>query len=287
MHASDDDCIIEASKLLFNDENLVKYFTILFDHYLYSLTLDPFYLKYKDKLSQINSLLSNLSDYKYLDDVTDMALSNRYIACLFYILYFPSLNYLYDGEVKFSSEEKEILGSLNSSSIIKRFIDLSSGPFPDKTKTINKEKLKAAQEIFIKNNNERLKAMNLSINRLEDENEQLKQRIEKANKIWDENKKIKEENEKLKLMLKKLGVNELPMVSSSTDKDLPAQSQDASLDESGAIPVSSSKIQMMTELSTPSKNNMDHTRSYAHTFRERGRFGSHPSHDDFGDESEP
>lgn len=287
MNAFDDDCIIEASKLVFNDKNLVRYFTMLFFDYRCSLShdyRDSDYLKYKDKLSQINSLLSSGC---LPDNITYMALSNRYIACLFYILYFPLLDYSYGRKTKFSSEEREILGLIDNSSIMKQFIDMSSWPFFDKTKTINKEKMKAAQENIIKNNNELLKAMNLSINRLEEENEQLKKRIERANKIWDENKKIKEENEKLKLMLKKLGVNELPMVSSSTDKDLPAQSQDASLDESGAIPVSSSKIQMMTELSTPSKNNMDHTRSYAHTFRERGRFGSHPSHDDFGDESEP
>lgn len=286
MNASDDDYIIKASKLVFNDQNLAKYIEMLFYHYAYDFTHDDvfLFLEEEDRLSQINSLLS---DYRFLDGSITKALSNRYIVCLFYILYRCSFDYECNRKANFSSEEKEILESLNSSSIMKRFIDISSGSFPNKTKKINKEKLKAAQENFIKNNNELLKAMNLSINKLEDENEQLKQRIEKANKIWYENKKIKEENEKLKLMLKKLGVNDLPMVSSSTDKDLPAQSQDASLDESGNIPVSSSKIQMMTELSTPSKNNMDHTRSYAHTFRERGRFGSHHSHDDFGDESEP
>lgn len=31
----------------------------------------------------------------------------------------------------------------------------------------------------------------------------------------------------------------------------------------------------------------DVTRPYAHAYRENGRFGSHPSHDGFGDESEP
>ena len=33
--------------------------------------------------------------------------------------------------------------------------------------------------------------------------------------------------------------------------------------------------------------NMDHTRSYAHFFRETGKFGSHPSHDSFDDGSKP
>src|SRR5690606_29358936 len=32
---------------------------------------------------------------------------------------------------------------------------------------------------------------------------------------------------------------------------------------------------------------LDATKGYAHFARENGRFGSHPSHDDFGDESRP
>lgn len=35
------------------------------------------------------------------------------------------------------------------------------------------------------------------------------------------------------------------------------------------------------------ENNLDATKLYAHRYRERGRFGSHPSHDSFGDESGP
>ena len=34
-------------------------------------------------------------------------------------------------------------------------------------------------------------------------------------------------------------------------------------------------------------NVMDYTKPYEHVFREHGRFGSHPSHDDFSDESAP
>jgi len=40
----------------------------------------------------------------------------------------------------------------------------------------------------------------------------------------------------------------------------------------------------------PSKiieSKLDATRQYAHAFPEHGRFGSHPSHDDFSDEGEP
>lgn len=33
-------------------------------------------------------------------------------------------------------------------------------------------------------------------------------------------------------------------------------------------------------------NNMDATKNYAHPYREHGRFGSHPSHDDFDEEFE-
>lgn len=35
------------------------------------------------------------------------------------------------------------------------------------------------------------------------------------------------------------------------------------------------------------RDRMDFTRDYAHNFREQGRFGSHPSHDGFDDESKP
>jgi hypothetical protein len=32
---------------------------------------------------------------------------------------------------------------------------------------------------------------------------------------------------------------------------------------------------------------MDATKDYAHNFRERGRYGSHPSHDNYDDEGRP
>lgn len=38
---------------------------------------------------------------------------------------------------------------------------------------------------------------------------------------------------------------------------------------------------------TAHSRNMDATKNYAHAFRERGAFGSHPSHDGFDDESSP
>ncbi len=152
----------------------------------------------------------------------------------------------------------------------------------------NEQTSNIAQENIVKDKDKTIKNMNLSIIRIENENEELKQRIEQARKIYEMKKELQEENEKLKLMLKNLGVNELPItVRSSTDNDLTINNQDVSSSQSGNIPVPDLKNPMMTELSTPSKNNIDHTRSYAHTFREHGRFGSHPSHDDFGDESVP
>lgn len=42
-----------------------------------------------------------------------------------------------------------------------------------------------------------------------------------------------------------------------------------------------------TSLIAPRDKNLDATRLYAHSYRERGRFGSHPSHDGFDDESGP
>ncbi len=269
-----EDMFIEVSKLVFNDQNLDKYFTMLFYHYEYDFTHEDCFLETENNLLKINKILSETD----IAGEMTMALSNRYMACLFYLSYYACSR-------EETKEIKEIIGLLNNSSMIKRFSDVSSEPFSDKFKARNQEKWKAVEENLIKNHNERLKDAYLSITRLEDENEQLKQRIEKGKKIWDDNKQLKEENEKLKLMLKKLGVNESPIVRSSTDEDLSVQGTLSS--QSGTISVSDSKNPMMTDLSTPSKNNIDHTRSYAHTFREHGRFGSHPSHDDFGDESAP
>ncbi len=42
-----------------------------------------------------------------------------------------------------------------------------------------------------------------------------------------------------------------------------------------------------TTLTAPRDKNLDATKLYAHSFREQGRFGSHPSHDGFDDESGP
>jgi len=42
-----------------------------------------------------------------------------------------------------------------------------------------------------------------------------------------------------------------------------------------------------TTFVAPRDKNLDATKLYAHSYREQGRFGSHPSHDGFDDESGP
>ena len=42
-----------------------------------------------------------------------------------------------------------------------------------------------------------------------------------------------------------------------------------------------------TALTAPREKNLDATKLYAHPCREQGRYGSHPSHDSFDDESGP
>lgn len=42
-----------------------------------------------------------------------------------------------------------------------------------------------------------------------------------------------------------------------------------------------------TSLTAPRDQNLDATKPYAHAYREQGKYGSHPSHDGFDDESSP
>jgi hypothetical protein len=42
-----------------------------------------------------------------------------------------------------------------------------------------------------------------------------------------------------------------------------------------------------TTLASPRDKKLDATKLYAYSYRENGRFGSHPSHDGFDDESGP
>jgi hypothetical protein len=60
-------------------------------------------------------------------------------------------------------------------------------------------------------------------------------------------------------------------------------------DSGSASPVESAKdvLRESTTLVAPRDKNLDATKLYAHSYREQGRFGSHPSHDGFDDESSP
>lgn len=280
-----EDLFLNICKRVLEDENLAKYISILFYHHEYDLTHEDVFLEHEDEILEIDKILSTVG----LEEHTVIALSNRYLIGLFFISYSAAFrNYCYDqGDSLKKDVEKETLKKLNDPSITNIFDAISSESCLEKIDFKSKNRFKNREINLIKNYTEQLKNLSLSVSKLEEENEQLKQRIEKGKKIWDDNKKLKEENEKLKLMLKKLGVSEPLITRSFTDEDSPVEDQDASSNQSRTIPVPNSKNPMMTELSTPSKNNIDHTRSYVHTFRERGRFGSHPSHDDFGDESAP
>lgn len=52
-------------------------------------------------------------------------------------------------------------------------------------------------------------------------------------------------------------------------------------------PSSKDPLRQSTSLVAPRDKNLDATKLYAHPCRERGRYGSHPSHDGFDDESSP
>lgn len=54
----------------------------------------------------------------------------------------------------------------------------------------------------------------------------------------------------------------------------------------GAIRDPSSRASRTAIARLEGRDELDHTRGYAHAYRESGRFGSHPSHDGFDDESE-
>lgn len=46
-------------------------------------------------------------------------------------------------------------------------------------------------------------------------------------------------------------------------------------------------IPATTQGETQASRKIDATKDYAHAFRESGRYGSHPSHDRFDDDSDP
>jgi hypothetical protein len=55
----------------------------------------------------------------------------------------------------------------------------------------------------------------------------------------------------------------------------------------GVVPSAKDAMRQSTTLVAPRDKNLDATKLYAHPCREQGRYGSHPSHDGFDDESSP
>jgi hypothetical protein len=53
--------------------------------------------------------------------------------------------------------------------------------------------------------------------------------------------------------------------------------------------VSSRSISETTKIREPknNKNTMDASQEYAHNYRESGKYGSHPSHDNYGEDADP
>ncbi len=62
-----------------------------------------------------------------------------------------------------------------------------------------------------------------------------------------------------------------PAAQGSTDSSLVQSAQDV--------------LRETTSFAVPRDKNLDATKLYAHSYREKGRFGSYPSHDSFDDES--
>lgn len=149
-------------------------------------------------------------------------------------------------------------------------------------------------EKALKDNQEALKSRNITISSLEDDIEKLKQRIEKGKEIWEENKRLKEKI----FFITNIIFNEVPKPYINNIMNRIAQNRKlAQSNEPTPVSISlpNPENDSMPKLPLPSNNqslspdkeDMDYTKSYAHVFREHGRFGSHPSHDDFGDESTP
>lgn len=55
----------------------------------------------------------------------------------------------------------------------------------------------------------------------------------------------------------------------------------------GISPSAADVLRETTTFVAPRDKNLDATKLYAHSYREQGRFGSHPSHDGFDDDSGP
>ena len=79
----------------------------------------------------------------------------------------------------------------------------------------------------------------------------------------------------------------LPSHLARVHRDLPKTSHRRQQPASVSVASPTSNEFSRSNVIETNERQMDYTRPYAHAYREHGRFGSHPSHDDFGDESKP
>jgi hypothetical protein len=70
-------------------------------------------------------------------------------------------------------------------------------------------------------------------------------------------------------------------------KSQPTRTRVAAKPNPDLVPSAKDVLRDSTTLAAPRDKNLDATKLYAHSYRENGRFGSHPSHDGFDDESGP
>jgi hypothetical protein len=70
-------------------------------------------------------------------------------------------------------------------------------------------------------------------------------------------------------------------------KSQPVRTRVVAKPKTDLVPSAKDVLRESTTLAAPLDKNLDATKLYAHSYREHGRFGSHPSHDGFDDESGP
>ncbi|MBK8750810.1 MAG: hypothetical protein IPL99_03740, partial [Candidatus Competibacteraceae bacterium] len=204
----------EVSKGIFNDENFIKYFTLVC-HY-YQFNSEDWYEErdkvYENKRLEINKILSTVE----LDEVIKEIILNRYMVSMFFISFCTSFEI-----EKFQLENtiKQVIKAFSNSPTKKIFNDFYE-PFSCyevKNKPIDKKQkdnLETQEEKIIKDYKEKLKNAHINISKLDDKIEGLEQRIEKTKEIWEENKQLNLENERLKEIIKNIYA-ELPEFSSS------------------------------------------------------------------------
>lgn len=291
----------EVSKAIFCDRNVIKYFSMVCHHYRiesgskFSEIYKKFFAyQYEDQLLEINNILSTVCS---VDENISQALTNKYMVSMFFLSICTIFERL--DSIQLENTIKKIMKTLDNSPIKNHFNDFCNLEYffeyedqqvfrkKNDNLEVQEEKIIKDYEKTIKDYKEKLKNANITISKLEDEIQELEQRIGKGKEIWEENKRLKEiiKNEvpepfytniinKLTQARKLAKSNESKPVSTS----LPNQ-------ENNSMPKLS--LPSNNPLSSQDEEQMDYTRQYAHAFRDHGQFGSHPSHDDFGDESVP